>query len=125
MNRIHALLLLVFITAPLMLAGCAQTRIRHLSADAFIDRAEQIEQIASASWMTYVGCSETRAYLEYGDVIWFGPKPRTIVFWTELEDLPLDLAEQLKNGCPPWTPWFEKTKPEDNISVEPNDAGAP
>lgn len=96
----RSMLLLPFLSGIVLLpllSGCASTRIEHLSADRFIQKVEQAKQINSASWISYVGCSHDRAYLEYGDTFYSGPEPRTIVYWTELDALPSDLAEQLKH----------------------------
>jgi hypothetical protein len=64
----------------------------------------------SASWTTYIGASATRAYLEYGDVFGSNSKSRTIVYWTELEGLPLDIRQKLKEGAQPWLPWHDKVE---------------
>jgi len=85
------------------LSGCATNGLKHLDAQAFVKRAEQIEESHSARWTRYVGVSGTRAYLEYGDM--FGPlgRSRTIVYWTELDGLPPSLVERLRTGDSPWT----------------------
>jgi hypothetical protein len=89
----------------IFLSGCAGTNIKHVSANEFLEMAKQIEQMNSATWTTYIGSSETRAYLEYGDMLAVGQNTRTIVYWTELDKLPKDIAAKLKEGISPWTPW--------------------
>ena len=89
----------------LLLAGCTSTRIRHVDADEFVESAKVIEQMNSAMWMTYVGTSGSRAYLEFQDMLTLTGKPKTVVIWTELHDLPKGLAERLRAGNPPWVPW--------------------
>jgi len=98
------------IAAAFVLTGCASTRIQHLGAKEFIESAEMIEQMNSAMWMTYVGSSQGRAYLEYQDMLTIGDAPKTVLYWTELESLPADLATQLRSGRPPWTPWSEQSE---------------
>jgi hypothetical protein len=94
----------------LFVSGCANTKIKHLSANDFLAQAKQIEAMNSASWTTYIGASATRAYLEYGDVFGSNSKSRTIVYWTELEGLPLDIRQKLKEGAQPWLPWHDKVE---------------
>jgi hypothetical protein len=108
----------VIFLSVIFLTGCASTTINHVSADEFLIKAKQIEQMTSAIWTTYIGSSQTRAYLEYGDVLTFGKGTRTIVYWTELNELPKDIAEKLKEGKPPWIPWQEQNKrAKDNKSL--------
>ncbi len=92
----------------LFVSGCASIKIKHLSANDFLAQAKQIEAMNSASWTTYIGASATRAYLEYGDVFGSTAKSRTIVYWTELEGLPPDVRQKLKEGARPWIPWQDK-----------------
>jgi hypothetical protein len=96
------------VSAVLLLAGCASTQIKHLDADEFVDNAKAIEQVNSAMWTTYIGASHGRAYLEYQDMLTLSGKPKTVVFWTELDGLPDDLTKRLRAGDPPWTPWQER-----------------
>lgn len=107
----------------LLAGGCASTRIKHLPPKEFLAQAQQIEAMNSATWTTYIGASATRAYLEYGDVIGFVSKSRTIVYWTELEGLPAELRQKLKAGDRPWIPWQEKVdKPRDNKPTQTDES---
>jgi hypothetical protein len=102
----------------IFLPGCGGMRIEHVSAPEFLEHAKQIEQMSSATWTTYIGSSQTRAYLECGDVLASGGQSRTIVYWTELEKLPEEVAKELKAGKSPWVPWQEQgAKPKDNQPV--------
>lgn len=105
----HAAAVLIGVTAGLSLSGCAGTGIKRLSGAEFVSRARQIEQVSSFSWLTYIGNSGQRAYLESGHPAFVGAGTRTTVFWTPLSDLPDELAQQLKAGTPPWTPWASTT----------------
>lgn len=96
------------LVAAVLLAGCASSRMRRLSGSDFVNQAGQIEQINSAHWTTYIGCSAQRAYLEFGYPACIGGGARTVVYWTPLAELPDDLAHKLTIGAPPWKPWFEK-----------------
>lgn len=105
-KRLPFIALLVF--SPLFLTfGCAGTTMKQVSANDFLARAKRIEAMNSASWTTYIGASATRVYLEYGDMLGSSSKPRTIVYWTELEALPPDIRRKLHEGVRPWVPWHE------------------
>lgn len=94
--------------ACLLLACCASTRIKSLSGPDFINQAQQIEQINSFYWVTYLGASNRRAYLEYAYPAFIGGGSRVTVFWTPLSELPDDVTQKLKAGTPPWKPWNVK-----------------
>ncbi len=100
----HASSFFAGVTLGLMLSGCASTRIKRLSGPEFLNQAEQIKQVNSFHWMTYIGSPSQRAYLEYGHPALIGKGTRTTVYWTELSELPEDIADQLKAGTPPWKP---------------------
>ena len=108
MNRIatYSLAAVAGVTLGIMLTGCASTRIKQLSGAEFMNRAEQMKEISSFHWTTYIGSSQQRAYLEFGrpsllyNII--GKQTRTTVYWTELSELPEDIVDQLKAGNPPW-----------------------
>ncbi len=115
MKRIatYSLTLVAGVAICILMSGCASTRIKQLSGTEFVYQAEQIKQISSLHWTTYIGSSNQRAYLEFGrpsflyNVI--GQEIRTTVYWTELSELPEDIAGQLKAGNPPWKPWWTET----------------
>ncbi|WP_028581446.1 hypothetical protein [Desulfogranum japonicum] len=97
-------LIVAFLLSMIFLPGCGGTRIKHVPAPEFLEIAKQIEQMSSATWTTYIGSSKTRAYLEYGDALASSGTSRTIVYWTELEKLPQDVAKNLKAAKSPWVP---------------------
>lgn len=101
----YTLTLFAGVTIALMLTGCASTRIKQLSGTEFVDQADQIEQINSFHWTTYIGKTQQRAYLEYGHPAFLGSGTRTTIYWVPLSDLPEDLVQQLKAGNPPWKSW--------------------
>ena len=115
MKRIatHSLAVLTGVIIGLILTGCASTQIKQLSGANFVVQAQRMEQISSFHWITYIGSSKQRAYLEFGrpsllyNII--GKQTRTTVYWTELSELPEDIAGQLKAGNPPWKPWWTET----------------
>ena len=118
MKRIatHSVAVLVGVIAGIILSGCAGTRIKRLSGPEFVNRAQQIEQVSSFSWMTYIGSSRQRAYLEFGHPAFVGKGTRTTVFWTPMSELPDDIVQELKEGNPPWKPWeFNTNKTERTI----------
>ena len=85
-----------------MLNGCATNRLKHLDAETSVKQAEQLEEMHSAHWTCDIGVSGTRAYLEYGDVFGLCGRPRTIVYWTELDGLPPSFPDRLRAGVRPW-----------------------
>ena len=115
MKRIatHSLVALIGVAVGLLLSGCASTRIKRLSGADFLNQAEQMKQITSFHWTSYIGSSAQRAYLEFGRPSYLyniiGKGTRTTVYWTELSELPEDIAGQLKAGNPPWKPWWTET----------------
>ncbi|MDB4407501.1 hypothetical protein N9019_01930 [Akkermansiaceae bacterium] len=90
----------------IILTGCTSTRIEQISGADFVVQAKRMEQISSFHSTIYIGSSKQRAYLEFGrptllyNII--GKRTRTTVYWTELSELPEDIADQVKAGNPPW-----------------------
>ncbi len=99
----------ILLIAVGLLAGCASTRLKHLAPDEFLETAKLIEQPNSALWVRYVGISYTRAYLEYQDMLTLSGQPKTVVFWTNLHDLPEDISQKMRAGESPWKPWQPAT----------------
>jgi hypothetical protein len=112
----YALSFFVGTATALLLSGCAGTHIRHVNAQEFIEHARLIEQPGSVEQAAYIGVTDDRVYLEekrfvtLPAIITRSEKPRTTVIWTLLKELPPDLAEQLKAGNAPWTPWQNQAK---------------
>ena len=96
-----------------LVTGCANTGIKHVSPERFISEAKTMEQINSASGTFYVGTSPTRAYVERTGLYKLFRLHKAMVYWTELEGLPPEIRNQLKEDQIPWTPWHEKYKKED------------
>ena len=94
------------VTYIVTIAGCASTKIRRLSGEEFVKHAEGVGSPGSFASTTYIGVSYQRAYLEYEHPAFIGKGNMTTVYWTPLEELPGDLASQLKAGTPPWTNWM-------------------
>jgi len=109
--------LLAFIVAGAMF-GCANTGITHVSADEFIRQAGTGEQMNSASGTFYIGASGSRAYVERTGLYRVFRLHKAMVYWTELDALPTDVAEALRSGNPPWTPWQDKMK---KVNTMPED----
>ena len=115
MKRIttHAVAVLIGLGTGLILSGCSSTHIKRLSGVEFVRQAEQMKQVSSFHWTTYIGSSTQRAYLEFGRPSYLyniiGKGTRTTVYWTELSELPKEIADELKAGNPPWKPWRSET----------------
>lgn len=120
-----AVLVLIGIAIGIALAGCASTRIKHVTGAAFVERAEYVELPASLGKTAYIGVSDDRVYIEEqyfaAWISQFTRKPMTTVVWTHLQDLPPELAQRLKVGDPPWKPWAWN----DNKSEEREQAASP
>ena len=93
-----------------LMAGCANTGIKHVSAEEFIQQAKTVEQMNSASGTFYIGASPTRVYVERTGLYRLFRCHKAIVYWTEVENLPPDLAKLVKEGKSPWTPWQNRMK---------------
>ena len=106
-----------------LMAGCANTGIKHVSAEEFIQQAKTLEQMNSASGTFYIGASPTRVYVERTGLYRLFRCHKAIVYWTELESLPPDLAMQVKEGKSPWTPWQNRMKKDNQLN--PTNQGAP
>ena len=108
MKRIAPLSLAVVfgVIIGIILTGCTSTRIEQISGADFVVQAKRMEQISSFHSTIYIGSSNQRAYLEFRrpsllyNII--GKRTRTTVYWTELSELPEDIADQVKAGNPPW-----------------------
>jgi len=98
----RTLTILLGFSCVIILFGCANTRIEHLSGTEFINKADQINQLNSFFWTTYIGASGHKAYLEVERPAFVGKGTRTTVFWTALTDLPKDVVQQIKTGNAPW-----------------------
>ena len=108
----YTLVLLAGLSIGIILPGCAGTRIKQLSGTEFQNRAKEIEIANSFNWMTYIGHSHQRAYLESGHPAYIGKGTKTIVLWTPLSELPDELVKKLKAENPPWKPWKPNYSPQ-------------
>ncbi len=99
-------LLIVFLSG-VFVGACS--RIEHLSSQAFLKQAKQIENMNSATQTVYLGRSQERVYLETWSAYRF-LKPKRIVYWTFLSDLPDEIAAKIRKGKNPWTPWEDQTE---------------
>ena len=97
------------------MVGCANTAIKHVSADEFIREAGTGEQMNSASGTFYIGASATRVYVERTGLYRLFPLHKAMVYWTELDALPTDMADALRSRHPPWTPWQDKMKKANQV----------
>ena len=97
--------LVAVLAVGVLVAGCAGTRIRQLSADEFLREAGRVSEMNSCRWTSYIGSTPQRAYLESGYPALFGGGMRTTVYWVPVADLPGNIVNQLKAGTPPWTNW--------------------
>ena len=84
------------------LAACGGSRLKHLDADEFLEQGRRTQMAESMRWTTYVGSTYTNAYIEEGRLSSIGKKGKTTVFWTEVDGLPEDVAEKLRDGVDPW-----------------------
>ncbi len=85
--------------------GCANTGITHVGADEFIRQAKTMEYANSASGTFYLGASPTRVYVERTGLYRALRLHKAMVYWTELDGLPEELAAVIRSGKCPWTPW--------------------
>ena len=116
MKRIttHSLILAVGIAVGIVVSGCASTQIKRLSGTEFVTQAEQMEEVSSFHWTTYIGISSQRAYLEYGQPAFIGKGGRTTIYWVPLAELPKNIAAGIEAGRVPWKPWHSQTGTKEN-----------
>ncbi|NLB54898.1 MAG: hypothetical protein GX811_03890 [Lentisphaerae bacterium] len=80
----------------LFAGGCAFTRIQKLSGAEFIEHARQMNVLSSFSWTSYIGSTAERVYLEYAYPASTGKGTRTTVYWTNLTELPEEIANKIR-----------------------------
>jgi|APTNR8051073442_1049403.scaffolds.fasta_scaffold06997_3 hypothetical protein len=88
--------------------GCANTGIRHVDADEFVRQAKSMEYANSASGAFYIGASPTRVYVERTGLYRLIRLHDAMVYWTELDGLPKDVADTIRSGRCPWKPWQDE-----------------
>lgn len=101
------ILLSLTLLAIFFTSGCVGTRIKYLPPEEFVAQSKRIG--TSIKWTTNIGVSETRAYLEHHE-LGVSSNSRTTVYWTELEALPYNFRNKLKEGAPPCPPLQEERK---------------
>ena len=94
----------------LMAAGCASPGIRHVGPDDFIREAKTMEFANSASGTFYLGASPARVYVERTGLYRLIRFHDVMVYWTELDGLPKEVADTIRAGKCPWTPWQQEMK---------------
>jgi hypothetical protein len=94
-------ILSVFMMA-LLHASCASVGTKHLTADEFVNKARMISGPEKPPFPVYIGVGHNLAYLENWGRFRGIRSPKTIVYWTELDELPDELAARLKAGENPW-----------------------
>jgi hypothetical protein len=101
--------------------SCSGPRLKHATSDEFASLLREAQQVNSVSWVSYIGASQERAYLEYGTTIAMSSKSRTTVYWTELEGLPPELAARIESGAtmPSW--WENDVAEPATGSNQPSD----
>jgi len=116
MKRIvtHTFILVLGVGIGLLVSECTSTRIKRLTGTEFVNQAEQMKEISSFHWTTYVGSSSQRAYLEYGHPAFIGKGVHTTVYWVPLAELPKDISDQIKTGHLPWKRCDSKTDGKEN-----------
>jgi len=102
-SRVWIWLLVVLIAGGVVgfAIGSASSGIKRVSGREFLAYAAPEPAINSAFSATLIGAPLERAYLEY----WSGVPhlgPASTVIWTPLSELPVDIAQQLRDGKNPW-----------------------
>ena len=114
-RRSVAVAVTVALASFVWLVGCGSPRLQHVSAAEFVERAQIAGEAHSAQWATFVGATAERAYLEHGTLSnaassLAGGAPTVVVFWTELDRLPADVADVLRAGETPEA-WRSSSRP--------------
>lgn len=93
-----------FVIMVLLLVSCSS--IVYVDSKDFIQIGSRIGQINSATFTQYIGHSRDRAYIEDFSAIRFG-KNKTVVYWTELKELPDSIRSIIAKNKNPWVLWLE------------------
>jgi hypothetical protein len=99
-------------------AGCASTGINHVGPEEFIREAKTMEYCNSASGTFYLGASPTRVYVERTGLYRLIRFHDAMVYWTELDGLPKEIADVIRGGKCPWTPWEKNMKEANQAPVD-------
>ena len=86
----------------LLHASCSSVGTKHLSAKEFLDKARLTSRTDQPPFPVYIGVGHNLAYLENWGRFRGIRSPKTIVYWTELDELPDNLATRLRAGERPW-----------------------
>jgi len=100
----------LLLVCSLVFVSCAGTRVKHVSALEFQQRAEKIAEFSSIENTDYIGASMGRVYLEHRTLFTLSGGAKVSVLWTELDSLHTELQEQLKTGESPWDTVLDRRK---------------
>jgi hypothetical protein len=101
----HNIVIALMIMA-LLFSGCATTNIKHLRTEEFIAKARNF--IGSANSSNCIGVGFNRAYIEYADGITISGGQHTVVYWTELQQLPESFLKMFKKDTEETWSWTER-----------------
>ena len=93
-----------------LVAGCASTSIKRLTAKEFLKEASHVGEMNSFRYACYVGSTPQRAYLETGYPAIMGEGMRVTVYWVPVTELPTNVISQLNAGQSPWTNWMPRVR---------------
>lgn len=86
-----------------LLCGCSNPTIKRVNSETFLRYGNEIGEMNSAYWYTYIGASHVRAYMEFGRPSFPSAKKEVwTVYWTPLDEFPPELCAQLMRGENPW-----------------------
>ena len=80
------------------LLGCSA--LERTSAEEFLRRAEEIDQIHTVKATRFIGATERSAYLEHWNMGLVGSS--TTVVWVPLNELPEEVIVAMRAGEQPW-----------------------
>jgi hypothetical protein len=98
----HSQVIQAFCLVTLLLSGCASVGTKHLTANAFLDKGREIETSEEKPFTVYIGAGHRLAYIESWGRFRGVLSPKTMIYWTEIDGLPEDVAARLKAGDCPW-----------------------
>jgi len=102
----------------MFLACCSP--IIHLNAKGFLSAGNNIENVNSATLTQYIGHSRDRVYLEFFSAI-TSTGHKTIVYWTEIDNLPDSIKTIILENKNPWVPLLVNSKKTSGKDIEHED----
>ena len=98
---------LILLLATFGFVGCDEVKTIDSQEFMLIAEGMKMTNVSSASWTSFLGVREGKAYLESGRLHIITGNPKIRVYCTTFKDLPSETRQMITYMKPPWVP----TKP--------------